>query len=664
MLSAGKTALIQNAFACNYLGGSEAELQAQQKQLQNFGISISPNPNDAQMCSYRTANNAWLGRVSFPSAFSVRNFLESTHREAAHILTSPGSILSSAPSYIPRHLRTADTIFVSYHVIVKRSDSFDALSVDSDRIHTYFLRKMQSTHPSANLWFDLQYLGAEQDNRHYQMLVAINRQDLSELSENNLTEDVPFTTDYCPEWTMHSPIPVPEIQPSIAGWRVIQRPDKKYWAFPLDETKKRFGDYVNKRASYSYDLSSKLSTHVLLKGDNPKLGLRDSAVQFIGSAGVVGLECPAFEFQLIEFPKERGHCTEWREAQTQAEIRARGIEIIPAGDGNFLFDPKQPDSMRYIGPESGLSTGNLGRVAKKFAERSGFDKTVHTRKTFVDELCSEWTLEPHFTKQQEVAPPPAPASAPVTVSELPQPETPAPQNTTPPQRYPIKNFPQLSDRGKKRAEEFAQLGPVTVVDVGTDETNPAGDITGNIRDIIREHRLQRQDVCFVVDQSGSMKNNINYVRNNLDRIAYTLRNSSVNNNLCLVSYVDHDNTIHWPINHSRPLEEDVSAVREKLIQVVHNLHGSEEYVADAIVLATSAWDGAGPIAAVVDGEVKEVRKIIVITDESGNFVTGGETIASARAKAAAIGAEVHIMMIKDNEPDIDFPFRGGFGLKL
>lgn len=214
--------------------------------------------------------------------------------------------------------------------------------------------------------------------------------------------------------------------------------------------------------------------------------------------------------------------------------------------------------------------------------------------------------------------------------------------TAPPSRAPqtdIPNLDKLSGPGKDKAKKLQELGPVTVLESKDEFLNA-------IDAMLDEKKLLRQDLCFVVDQSGSMADNIAEVRESLGSVAVRMMSSSVNNNLCLVSYVDDTLDLHHAIDHRRSLKEDVQTVRGKLEMILNNLHGSEEYVAEAIARAVQAWDGVEPIAAVVNGEIRERRLIVVITDEKGDFKSDGETIASAKAKAAAIGAEVQILMLK------------------
>lgn len=709
-------------FTCRYFGGSEAQLQTQADELAKYGISIEANPQDISYCSYKLDGKAeFLGRASFFNPYFHTERAESPTLEAAEFLLLSIGVLKEIPKQFPRNFITEDTVVLEYTVVMQREASLNSAS-DEDAVKSLVLGKMREKYPEANLLAFVERSGRNGKNQNFKVLVGGTGFDFSEDEQPISSQDIPNSTAYCPEWTTHNP--VNDITPAIDGWRITTRPSGAYWAFPLDETKVKMGEYLGQRQKYAYDLQNKLAQHPMLRGDNPKLGLRDSGIRFIGSNGVEGLECPVFEIELVKFPKQADKCVEWAEAKTRAEISADGKQFIPAKTGNFIYDPKQPERIRYIGAETDLNPGNLARVAKKFADKVGFEKSVFLKRITTDEVCSEWELEPRYTAINQ--PPLAAIEGPkqvtfrqddprtillhgigtdpddadqdrlsyvwdVSVSGHPLPfttdeseehiqlqvdgygcmqidvmltvtdpaglsaiaehsvstdsdwDSPAPAVVTaPPSRPPqtnIPNFDKLSGPGKDKAKKLQELGPVTVLESKDEFLNA-------IDQILDEKKLLRQDLCFVVDQSGSMFDNINEVRDSLGSVAVRMMSSSVNNNLCLVSYVDETLDIHHNIDHSRTLKEDVREVRAKLAMILGSLHGRHEYVAEAIAKAVTAWDGVEPIAAVVNGEIKERRLIVVVTDEKGDFKSDGETIASAKAKAAAIGAEVQILMLK------------------
>lgn len=235
-----------------------------------------------------------------------------------------------------------------------------------------------------------------------------------------------------------------------------------------------------------------------------------------------------------------------------------------------------------------------------------------------------------------------------------------------------------NDPVRKKMDALSKLGKVYVLPAKPNALLTAlelrDSLVSRLQKIIAEPKLlQHQVVGLVMDESGSMGTHLQDVSDHFNQIVTTLTAASKTYDLGFMGYVDQDYILRTGLavaTRQGNNETEQSQLKKAFVPSLDKMKnggGFIEYTATAIDKMLSEIEK-------VYGKnipVGEKRKIIVLTDEDGDFGDDGLTIAKVAAKAAQLGVEVEVVMLYDDLESMfgrmqgarDFGIRKGYIVK-
>ena len=615
---------------CNYLEGNEEDLALQRTELAPAGVSIQPE-GDNNYCSY-VAGDEFVKSVEFPKGYVVRE--GSFYQDARFIYFNKGS-----PSEVPERFRqyegSSSKIEVAEFLTIEVQDAGVGDDETQLSAREALLNYIKEKWPNAEIIdVDLRMDGTVANHRRYVIYIAGYNLPKPGEEVAGGAKIPEFATEYCPEWVLHQQAVMGAA--ALEGWEIIKSPsplggegrgEGAYLAIPREELKEEIGGKLGRTELYAEDLRSKLGFSEYMKGDNPIRLLKE--ITFIGADGVAGLECPVFKVNILEIPKTEDNCLAWvmRDIEKAERAKKKAMEVA----GGYLI-ANGGGAFKYIAPTGKLDIEAVKAVlSRKIPDVDGFDKTITARQVLYDKdkVCSAFELNPSYTKLPEVQSDPATARRGGDDMDKLQ-----------------KRF--YSDpRVLEKLNKLGRLGDVTWVR-SRRGGEPAKDLIGKIVSLLHEDEpVERMEVAFVVDQSGSMFNNVQSVNNQFGEIEAEVAASAEDSALALVKFRNEDIKVLVPLEIGQGLDISAGRVRTGLNEITSDIGGSLEYIYDAAGLALDEFERHG-----VPGSR---RKIILITDEPGDLQEGGETEASIRARAAELGVEFQIVFLAGGDNYI-FPY--------
>ncbi len=602
-MGTGKT-----TFDCNYFGITIDELSSQADELSSAGVSISSNPDDQNYCWYESGGE-FINPAGIEAPFFKLNGLFYPDSLFVYFNKEAPDEISLPPQFSD-YLRTDPKIEIAEFFVAGERPSY-SLGIDDDvtSAEETILRHIKTAWPDSVI-IDSDIKITSQTNGHQNYTVYIAGYNLpSGVTKDERAKRPSFDTTHCPEWVTHEEVKSGDIK--LDGWEFTLRASPPQ----ADESRSIFATAIPRNelketALYAEHLRSRLGFSEYLKSDNPIRLIRE--ITFTGDNGVQGLYCPVFEIEILEIEKSEQNCLEWVERKEKKDIQAERVGkngyLVPLGNGGY----KYISATKTRGVEDAKSL-----IYNRAPDRGGFDKVVSSRRILDDPVCSADEIK-------------------VGYSKLPTPVTP-PDHGKDDARRLEQLF--LRDPAKlRKIRGLEQLGPIKWARPAEDGPARAENLINVIKaELHEDDPVERMEVCLVVDQSGSMADDSQYVSDRFDELEAELAASANDVGLCLIRFVDDEEEVIVRLAQDRELHDYASDMREGLSAIAENPHGSLEYIYEVAGLALDQFE--------YDGVVGSKRKIILLTDEKGDLKDGGRTLEGINRRAEGLGVDFRTVFI-------------------
>ncbi len=611
-----------NTIDCLFVGDADT-LLAQRGELEAAGATISANPDDQDTCWY-SVGNEYIKPVEFTNPYLKME--GATYPEGQLLFFNKGT-----PAEIPDKFKAEE--FVHAEVVeflaIEVSDA-DSPGKPDDilNIETTLIPKIKKDWPEAVIMgYDIRLTNTVEGKWKYAIYIVGKHLPQPE-SRTTTTKRPEIDTAHCPEWVTHTQAVKGDI--TLEGWEVIKSPsplggegrgEGVYLAIPRKELKEEIGKKLSRTELYEYHLRSRLGFSEYFQGDNPIRLLKD--VKPVED-GIPRLECPVFNFEVVEVPKNEDNCLAWVEARHQRLSPSGHVQEF---NGGYLID-RGEGKYEYISAKKRLDIyGAQSQVFKQTPDKDGFDKTVSFKETIKDRICPAYEISVNYTER-----PPEEIT----------------NNNPRDDSLKLRQMFHGNPRVMEKLEALGKLGPVILARPMADGPKRAQSLIEILKaEFHSDIPVERLETCLAVDQSESMVDDTKEVSNNLDQLLAEAAASAEGADLCLIRFTaddernDLETVLHF--QEGRELDETARAGRNGLMEIAANPHGGYEYIHEAAYQGLDEFDQNGTKGA----DIK--RKILILTDEGEQIKLGGHTPEEVIARAALLGVEFRTIFIAEDE---------------
>lgn len=621
--------------ACNFVGGSDEEI-ARRREALPAGLDIVANPDDGQTCWYAAETergSTFIAPFDFdaPPRIVAAPFAP----DARYYLIPMYPNAEANPLYQGPEYAEASILRSQFAVFVQGDDR------DTTRpgLETALLERwLRETGEHGFGLHRIDWEPASVTGPGTVHLTSFNADYTPPLPKARAHP--PVTPFHCPEYSLHRDPAVGDAR--LEQWELYRDTGSpsRYRAIPRVEFQNHIdaSGMVERWKVYEQDLRTKLGYSPFMQGDDGHFRyLRD--VAFASASGVVGLYCPVFIVTIDEYALEEVTCLERFLRQPRDVIRGRTFVHT---DG-YLLPGDHRDTRRYLSHERRVNTAAAAAKWLQLRRDDPAKMLVNATEVARSSSCVEYQLtarpapEPMVPSEVQVVPE-APMLQTVPDSTASFEDEPAPE--APMSRPDIARAAGLmsSPKGEAKVEAYGQLGSVTVVPPSGYRSSPS--LIDQI--VATLDPTQRNELCLVIDQSGSMADDIRTVH---DQVAAAIQKRLGQDDsalsLCLVRFRNENVDVLVPLDPSRGQTADIARVQAGLVAILEHVGGRIEYIARAAELAVNE---------LAKGRPGSKRSIVVLTDEPGDpWPTGTnleEGLAAVRRQAEAIGAEFRIIMME------------------
>lgn len=433
-----------------------------------------------------------------------------------------------------------------------------------------------------------------------------------------------YGTFNCPEYFTHQREAKGDI--SLDGWELFNKGNGRFEAIPRFELQGRLenGNAFANEDAYRTDLRGKLgfSEYINNPGEGTFRYLKPEEIVFKGADDVYGLKCPIFEVTIHEVVRSEETCLEWINKKESSEM-PNALEVHTNG---YVQD-QGPNTRIYI------TSSNDADVAGQLESwKSEFSPDVQARYKFSYTKISDDGVCAHYK---------------FTRTALPKAD-PKPSGT-PQGKDDTKLLIKMHSGNPETVRKLTLTSGLGPIEEATSKTGGGGSapidkIENDINDLPETEWI---DIVLVIDQSGSMTDDIAEMSKQLYRLVDAVKRKAKGGHVALVAMhdgevIDHPElAVRWGINPILTIEDDERGCKAKLAEMQQHLDGGLEYIAEAGKVAVNELERYATPGS--------ERLIFLLTDEPGNFMSGDQNaeaeIAAVRASADAIGAKFKIKFI-------------------